>query len=187
MQVAITMYPLVAFWTKNSTLNSILTKIIFISRQWISSFTLMCYPTYSGYKGLPGLLYWNLSTKRILFTLTCRRLLIGFHMLGWFLKVGHMELMVNCYNGLKIFYIQQKTVSVFEGYFSDWVDIFSGVPRESVLGPILFLVYVNDLPDSVLSNLYIFSDDTKLHRAITEIKTIVIFYNKTWITSHRLG
>ena len=34
-----------------------------------------------------------------------------------------------------------------------------------MLGPILFLVYVNDLPDSVLSNLYMFAD-TKLYRAI---------------------
>ena len=38
----------------------------------------------------------------------------------------------------------------------------------SVLGPILFLVYVNDLPGSVLSELYIhmFADDIKLYRAI---------------------
>ena len=37
-----------------------------------------------------------------------------------------------------------------------------------MLGPILFLVYVNDLPGSVLSNLYIhtFADDTKLYRTI---------------------
>ena len=52
------------------------------------------------------------------------------------------------------------------GCFSDWVDIFSGVPQGSVLGPILFLVYVNDLPNSVLSNLYMFANDSKLYRAI---------------------
>ena len=46
------------------------------------------------------------------------------------------------------------------------MDILSGVPQRSVLGPILFLVYVNDLPDSVLSNLYMFADDTKLYHAI---------------------
>ena len=48
------------------------------------------------------------------------------------------------------------------------MDILSGVPQGSVLGPILFLVYVNDLPDSVLSNLYMFADDTKLYRAIKD-------------------
>ena len=35
-----------------------------------------------------------------------------------------------------------------------------------MLGPILFLVYINDLPDLVLSNLYMFADDTKLYCAI---------------------
>ena len=65
-----------------------------------------------------------------------------------------MELMVNCYNGLKIFYPTEDSDMCLRGSFSDWVDILSGVPRGRVLGPILF-VYVNDLPDSVLSNLYI--------------------------------
>ena len=52
------------------------------------------------------------------------------------------------------------------GYFSDWVDISSGVLQGSVLGPTLFLVYVNNLPDSVLSSLYMFADDTKIYHAI---------------------
>ena len=47
-----------------------------------------------------------------------------------------------------------------------WTYIFSRVLQGSVLGPILFLVYVNDLTNSVLSNLYMFADDTKLYRAI---------------------
>ena len=53
------------------------------------------------------------------------------------------------------------------GSFSGWIDISSGVPQGSVLGPVLFIVYVNDLPDSVLSSLFMFADDTKLYRAIT--------------------
>ena len=43
--------------------------------------------------------------------------------------------------------------------------MISGVPQGSVLDPILFILYVNDLPDKVKSYCKIFADDTKLYVA----------------------
>ena len=50
--------------------------------------------------------------------------------------------------------------------YSEWFNVVSGVPQGSVLGPILFLIYVNDIPSVVDSHLLLFADDIKLYRRI---------------------
>ena len=49
------------------------------------------------------------------------------------------------------------------GCSSNWVGVQSGVPRGSVLGPLLFILYVNGIPDLILSNMRMFADDTKIY------------------------
>ena len=46
------------------------------------------------------------------------------------------------------------------------LPVTSGVPQGSVLGPILFLLYINDLPQGINSNCYMFADDTKIYRKL---------------------
>ena len=64
-------------------------------------------------------------------------------------------------------YKRTQKVNV-NGEESDWMDIISGVPQGSVLGPVLFVVYINDLPEEVLSELLLYADDAKIFREITE-------------------
>ena len=55
---------------------------------------------------------------------------------------------------------------VVDGEVSNWKSVLRGVPQGSVLGPILFLIYINDLDDSITSNVLKFADDTKLFRKV---------------------
>ena len=73
---------------------------------------------------------------------------IGFsnHTIGWFKS-----------------YLSNRLFSVnLENCYSDPSNITCGVPQGSILGPLLFLIYVNDMPQAVKSNLFLYADDSCL-------------------------
>ena len=54
-------------------------------------------------------------------------------------------------------------VIYFDGIISSRCDVLSGVPQGSVLGPLLFLVYINDLPQNIFSDCRLLADDVLLY------------------------
>ena len=92
-------------------------------------------------------------------------------------KVSHEKLIYklhgygirdNTLTWIKAFLNGRSQTVVLEGDCSEEVPVTSGVPQGSVLGPILFLAYINDLPDKVKSQVRLFADDTAAYLAITK-------------------
>ena len=62
---------------------------------------------------------------------------------------------------------RQQRVCI-DGYSSTWRSVVSGVPQGSVIDPILFLIYINDLDLGVKNEILKFADDTKLYGVVTD-------------------
>ena len=52
--------------------------------------------------------------------------------------------------------------------FSEWAPVVSGVPQGSVLGTILFLLYINSMRGGITSPMLLYADDLKLFRSVTD-------------------
>ena len=72
------------------------------------------------------------------------------------------------------FLTKRKMQVVVDGETSTEADVVSGVPQGTVLGPILFLVLINDLPDRTRSTVRLFADDCLLYRTIKSIEDHLI-------------
>ena len=58
---------------------------------------------------------------------------------------------------------------ILNGQHSSWKPIFAGVPQGSILGPLLFLIYINDLANELKSNVKLFADDTPLFTIVKDL------------------
>ena len=92
-------------------------------------------------------------------------------------SVAHNELLVklwsfgitgNLWKWFKGYLSARMQCVLLNGSISEPLPVISGVPQGSILGPILFLIFVNDIPDSVTSSAtFLFADDTKCLKTTT--------------------
>ena len=102
--------------------------------------------------------------------------------------VSHVRLLTKIYNyGIrcKVFDwithflsdIIQRTVVNSE--YSNWSLVTSDIPQGDVLGPILILIFINDLPLDIESNIKIFADDTKIYNSFNKdtLQEVLIMFH----------
>ncbi len=61
---------------------------------------------------------------------------------------------------------------MYDGEKSEWSDVESGIPQGSVLRPVMFVLFINDLPSVVQSVMKIFADDTKVYNCVKNNKGV---------------
>ena len=77
-------------------------------------------------------------------------------------KLEHIGISGNLLSLLKSFLKNRFQKVVLNDQCSNWSSVLAGVPQGSILGPLLFLIYINDLPDGLESSVKLFAYDTSL-------------------------
>ena len=97
---------------------------------------------------------------------------------GILFRLTQNGILGNLLNILQGFLKKRKQSVVHDGEVSTWKNINTGVHQGSILGPLLFLIYINDLTKDLTTNAKLFTDDTSsLYMALKHLQMIPI---KIW-------
>ena len=88
---------------------------------------------------------------------------------GLIFKLKQNGISGNLLNTLTNFLKLRKQRVVLNGQLSSWSNIETGVPQRSILSPLLFLVYIDDLSDGLTTVTMLFADDNSLLSVVDDI------------------
>ena len=90
---------------------------------------------------------------------------------GLLYKLKQNGISGNLLDTITDFLNSRKQRVALNGQFSSWTSIEAGVPQGSILGPLFFLIYVNDLSDDLMTNVKLFANDTSLFSVVHDVNT----------------
>jgi hypothetical protein len=93
------------------------------------------------------------------------------------LKIKQYGIKNNLYEWINQWLTTRTQRVVLHGDTSSLIPVKSGVPQGTVLGPLMFLMYVNDIGEGLTSNIRLFADDCLLYHPITNVDHTIILQN----------
>ena len=93
------------------------------------------------------------------------------------LKLNSFGLCSNVLNWIKSFLTGRKQRVNIKGRKSLWAKVLGGVLQGSVLGPLLFILYINDILDNLTCTSYVYADDMKVFNSITTEEDKIVMQN----------
>ena len=91
-----------------------------------------------------------------------------------YIKLKNYGINGNTLSWIKAFLANRKQVVVVNGTSSQPANVTSGVPQGTVLGPLLFLIYINDIAKEIASDIRLFADDSILYRQVLTMEDHII-------------
>ena len=83
-------------------------------------------------------------------------------------RLGCSDQVIKCFTS---YLSDRQQCVVLGGATSDWPPVYAGVPQGSILGPLLFLVFINDIVKGINSSIRLFADDTSLYIIVENSQT----------------
>ena len=99
-------------------------------------------------------------------------------------KLHHYGIQGKTNSWVKAFLTDRSQRVIIEGKASSEVPVPSGVPQGSVLGPCLFLFYINNIPDNITSTVRIFADDMITYIALKPKTNTAALQEDLWWNAH---
>ena len=106
-------------------------------------------------------------------------------------KLYHIGIRGDLLNWFKNYLMNRQQRVVLNNTNSDWMSLSAGVPQGSILGPLLFLIYINDIVNDIASQIRLFADDTSIYiivdnpvasaAAINSDLQLINAWSKSWL------
>ena len=96
---------------------------------------------------------------------------------GLIYKIKRTDITGNSLKLIESFLSNRFQRVVLNGQSSSWAPVCAGVPQGSILGPLFFLIYINDLSKDISSTVKLFADDTSIFSVVDDVNVSVVQLN----------